>query len=205
MTTPFESTSSQPAVANSGALVDAAAIRCHVFIATSLDGFIARNDGQIDWLDTANQGVTPGEDCGFHAFMQDVDVLVMGRNTFELVLTFDGWPYGDTRLVVMTSRELVLPDKVPPTVSVTAESPRSLVARLEREGVKKVYVDGGLTIQSFLKEGLIDELIITRIPVLLGSGKALFGAVPSDVWLEHVSTQAYPFGFVQSRYRVKSG
>jgi len=175
---------------------------CSVYIATSLDGFIARSDGNIDWLNEANKSVTPGEDCGYSKFMADVDVIVMGRNTFEQVLTFGSWPYGSTQVVVLSQRGISLPSGLPPSVSVSSESPIALAARLAEHGTKKIYVDGGLTIQSFLAAGLVGDITITTIPVLLGSGKPLFGPLPSDVHLAHESTTAFEFGFVQNRYRV---
>ncbi|QDF98414.1 deaminase [Azoarcus sp. DD4] len=174
-----------------------------VFIATSLDGYISRADGAIDWLEAANAVVPPGEDCGYAAFMDTVDVLVMGRNTFELVLGFPEWPYGDKRLIVLTSRPLALPATLPSTVSVSNETPAALTARLAGEGVRRIYVDGGITIQRFLAAGLIADLTVTTIPVLLGSGRRLFGALDADVALELVASRAYPFGFVQSTYRVR--
>ncbi|MGV3468017.1 dihydrofolate reductase family protein [Limnobacter sp.] len=176
--------------------------QCAVFIATSLDGFIAREDGSIDWLNEANQVVPHNEDCGYGQFMADVDVLVMGRNTFEQVLTFTPWPYGSTPLVVMSRKGLELPPTVPPTVSVSSEHPNVLIDRLSRQGVKKVYLDGGQTIQSFLAEGLVSSITVTTIPVLLGGGKPLFGKLPTDIKLQHKSTKAFPFGFVQSEYIV---
>ncbi len=176
--------------------------RCSVFIATSLDGFIARSDGRIDWLEEANQRVTPGEDCGYGQFMADVDALVMGRNTFEQVLSFDAWPYGSTPVIVMSHRAIAVPPILPPVVSASTETPAALVARLSAQGVRKIYVDGGQTIQSFLAAGLIDDITITVIPVLLGSGKRLFGPLAGDVQLAHEATMAFEFGFVQSRYRV---
>lgn len=176
-----------------------------VFIATSLDGYISRADGAIDWLEAANASVPPGEDCGYAEFMGAVDVLVMGRNTFELVLGFPEWPYGDKRLIVLTSRPLALPPTLPPTVSVSNETPAALTARLAGEGVRRIYVDGGITIQRFLAAGLIDDLTVTTVPVLLGSGRRLFGALAADVALELVASRAYPFGFVQSSYRVRRG
>lgn len=179
--------------------------KCSVFIATSLDGFIARDDGSIDWLEQANACVPPGEDCGYKQFMSSVDTLVMGRNTFDLVLTFDQWPYGETPIVVMTHRPVALPSHVPPTVSFSSATPYALVEELGAKGARHLYVDGGRTIQSFLAAGLIDELTITVIPVLLGSGRPLFGALERDVKLAHLSTTAYDFGFVQSRYRVVKG
>jgi len=173
-----------------------------VFIATSLDGFIARSDGSIAWLNEANKSITPGEDCGYSKFMADVDALVMGRNTFEQVLTFDSWPYGSTPVAVVSQRGVSLPSNLPPSVSVSNETPSALVARLTEHGAKKIYVDGGLTIQSFLAAGLIDDITITVIPVLLGSGRPLFGPLLADVRLTHESTTAFDFGFVQNRYRI---
>lgn len=176
--------------------------RCSVFIATSLDGFISRTDGSIDWLNEANQRVPPGEDCGYDNFMADVDALVMGRNTFEQVLTFGAWPYGSTPVVVLSQRGIELPADLPPSVSVSSESPAALVARLSENSVKKIYVDGGRTIQSFLAAGLVDDMTITVIPVLLGSGRSLFGPLPGAVHLAHEVSHAFEFGFVQNRYRV---
>ena len=176
---------------------------CSVFIATSLDGFISRTDGSIDWLNEASALVPKGEDSGYREFMSTVDALVMGRNTFEQVLSFGGvWPYGSTPVVVLSRQLKSLPDDVPATVSVTEETPEKLIQRLSAEGLKHLYIDGGLTIQSFLAAGLIDEIIITTVPILLGGGKPLFGPLPGDVKLELVSSQAFDFGFVQSKYRV---
>ena len=179
--------------------------KCSVFIATSLDGFVSRPDGSIDWLNTANEVVPPGEDCGFGDFMASVDTLVMGRNTFEQVLSFGEWPYGATPVTVLSHRDLLAEAKLPRTVSVSREEPADLVTRLSSEGRRHIYVDGGLTVQGFLAAGLIDELTLTVIPVLLGKGKTLFGPLPCDVNLSHISTQAYDFGFVQLKYHVKNG
>jgi dihydrofolate reductase len=173
-----------------------------VFIATSLDGFIARPDGSIDWLIQANAAVPKGEDCGYKAFMDTVDILVMGRNTFEQVLSFDEWPYSDKRVIVLTRKGVEIPAALRQTVSATSEPPAMLAKRLESEGAQHLYIDGGQTIQSFLSAGLINELTITIIPILLGAGRPLFGPIKSDIALIHLSTQAYPFGFVQSKYRV---
>jgi dihydrofolate reductase len=175
--------------------------RCSVFIATSLDGFISRPDGGINWLDEANKLVPPGEDCGYKAFIETIDVLLMGRNTFDLAIGFPEWPYR-CEVVVLTHRPLDLPEHLRAQVSVSAEAPRELVQRLSREGKKRLYIDGGKTIQGFLAEGLIDDLTITVIPILLGSGRPLFGALPADRKLALESSKAYDFGFVQSTYRV---
>ena len=177
-------------------------VRCSAFIATSVDGFIAREDGRIDWLLAAQSALPPGEDCGYGEFIATVDGLVMGRGTFEQVLTFPQWPYGERPLHVLSRTLTALPGHVPATVSLTAESPAELVARLEAAGHRHLYVDGGRTIQGFLAAGLLDEITITHIPVLIGSGRRLFGPLWTDVALELVASRSWPFGFVQDRYRV---
>lgn len=176
--------------------------KASVFIATSLDGFIARPDGSIDWLNEANAAVPKGEDCGYAEFIEPIDVLVMGRNTFETVLTFDEWPYENTRVVVLSSRPLSIPATLPGSVSASSESPGMLVERLAAEGARHLYVDGGITIQRFLAAGLIDDITITLIPVLLGRGRPLFGPIENDITLAHVATRTFDFGFVQVKYRV---
>ena len=178
-------------------------IRASVFIATSLDGFISRKDGSIDWLNEANTMVSPGEDCGYKVFAESVDVLVMGRHTFDLVRTFDAWPYGDKRVVVLSSGPVEIPVDWRKTVSSSSEAPDVLLRRLEAEGFRHAYIDGGITIQRFLTAGLIDELTITLIPVLLGEGRPLFGALEKDVKLKLLRTKAYEFGFVQVVYTTR--
>jgi dihydrofolate reductase len=179
--------------------------KCSVFIATSLDGFISRIDGSIAWLDDANARVPAGEDCGYGKFMATVDALVMGRYTFELAQSFGEWPYGTTPVVVLSSRMSSLPRTVPGSVSRSDETPAALVSRLSSEGMRHLYIDGGVTIQRFIAAALIDEITITKIPVLIGAGRPLFGPLTSDVRLEHISTHAFDFGFVQSKYRVLKG
>ncbi len=176
--------------------------KCAVFIATSLDGFIARKDGQIDWLNQANAVVPAGEDCGFSAFMSTIDVLVMGRKTFEQVLSFGQWPYGSTPVIVMSHSLRSLPANAPTGVSLSAENPADLVERLSKQGAKRIYVDGGLTIQSFIENNLINEITITVVPIIIGSGKPLFSEIKQDIHLELIASQSYGFGFVQSKYRV---
>ncbi len=177
-------------------------IKTSIFIATSLDGFIARKDGSLDWLDRINQSVPPGVDGGFGDFLASVDALIMGRNTYEQVLSFNQWPYGEKPVFVMTSRELEIPLDLSRSVSQSSESPSSLLRRLEHKGLKHVYIDGGLTIQSFIKEGLINEMTITLAPVVLGEGKPLFSALPHDLRLEHTFTNNFN-GFVQIKYRIQ--
>lgn len=178
--------------------------RCTVFIATSLDGFIARKDGRIDWLDVADSLMPEGEDHGYGDHMSTVDAMVMGRSTFETVLGFGGdWPYGDLRMVVLTrQQDYEIPDSLPDSVTTSAETPSRLLEALARKGVKHVYVDGGVTIQSFLAEGLIDEMTITTIPVILGEGIPLFGPVPADVPLKLAWNRSWDGGLVQSKWVV---
>lgn len=176
-----------------------------VFVAASLDGYVAREDGAIDWLIDANRAVPKGEDCGFASFLAGIDALVMGRASFDLVHGFAEWPYGELPVVVMSRSWGNLPPGTRPQVRLTAESPDELAARLFREGRRRLYVDGGATVQSFLAAGLIDEITVTWIPILLGSGRPLFGALAGDLHLELLESRAYDFGFVQSRYRVRAG
>ena len=178
-------------------------VKTSVFIATSLDGFIARTDGSIDWLDKANTRVPRGEDCGYRAFFDSVDVLVMGRHTFELALTFAAWPYADKRVVVLSNKAIIIPQPIAKTVSCVSASPSNVVPLLSSQGAKHLYVDGGITIQRFLDAGLIDEITITIIPVLLGKGKPLFGPLSKDIALTHISTRIFDFGFVQNKYRCE--
>jgi dihydrofolate reductase len=177
-------------------------ITASVFIASSLDGFIARADGAIDWLMKANAVVPAGEDCGYGAFMQTVDVLVMGRHTYDQVAGFEPWPYAGKRVVVLTSRPIGLREGPGIQLEARSESPELLLRRLDSEGCRHAYIDGGQVIQSFLAQGLIDRITVTSVPVLLGAGRRLFGSLPNDLALQLESSRAYPFGFVQSTYRV---
>ena len=172
-------------------------MKASVFIATSLDGFIARRDGAIDWLPADG-----GEPHGYTEFIATVDAIVMGRNTFETVLSFGAWPFGGMPVVVLTTRpsEVAVPEGA--VCDVMAGPPPEIVARLAARGLKHLYIDGGVTVQRFLEAGLIQRLIITRVPVLLGSGIPLFGPVSRDIRFEHVATRSYPSGLVQSEYRV---
>jgi dihydrofolate reductase len=157
-------------------------MRASVYVAMSLDGFIARENGDLDWL--PQPGEAEGEDYGYHAFMDTVDALVMGRATFEKVLSFGvGWPYGDKPVVVLSRSAYVLPPDLPDSVSVLGGSMTDIVAGLLQRGFEHVYLDGGITVQHFLRAGLVHQLILTVIPVVLGSGIPLFGTVDEDVRL----------------------
>ncbi|WP_417393083.1 dihydrofolate reductase family protein [Gimesia sp.] len=179
-------------------------MKVSVYIATSLDGFIARKDGALDWLPGIESPESPeGEDYGYHEFMDSIDVLIMGRNTFETVLSFEGdWFYGNKRMIILSSHPVSIPGELSATVEASSCTPAELIKKLSEEGIQHVYVDGGITIQSFLKAGLIDELIITRIPILIGSGIPLFGEIDADIKLRHLQTQSFSNGLVQSRYQI---
>lgn len=172
-------------------------MKSSVFIATSIDGFIARADGALDWLPADG-----GEPHGYNEFIATVDALVIGRKTFETVLAFPAWPYGTKPVIVLSSR----PSEVKPPVGAVCEamtgSPDEVVARLTERGMKHLYIDGGVTIQRFLEAGLIQRMIITRIPILLGSGIPLFGFLSRDIRLTHVATRSYASGMVQSEYVI---
>ena len=181
-------------------------MKISVFIATSLDGFIAREDGDLDWLNAANKGIPEGEDCGFQKFMAPIDVLIMGRITFEKVIELmkqgEEWPYGRKHIFVLSRNILKIPNHLVNRVSHTREPPIELVKRLRDTGVKNIYVDGGFTIRMFLEQNLIDEITITTIPIILGSGIPLFQGITKDVPLKHLKTKIYEFGFVQSTWKV---
>src|SRR5271170_4684096 len=168
-----------------------------VFIGISVDGFIARPNGDLDFLPADG-----GEPHGYNEFMASVDALVIGRKTFETVLAFPAWPYGNKRVVVLSSRPVDLSAVRGGVVEQMAGPPAEIVSKLAASGAHHLYVDGGITIQRFLRAGLVQRLIITRVPVLIGEGIPLFGTLPSDVRLHHVATQHYPSGLVKSEYRV---
>lgn len=171
-------------------------MKASVFVGTSLDGFIARPNGDFDFLPQDG-----GEPHGYAEFMATVDALVMGRNTFETVMAMAAWPYGEKPVFVLSARPLAA---TPPGIRVERMSgaPADIVSQLTAHGIRHIYVDGGITIQRFLREGLIQRLIITRVPVLIGAGIPLFGSLSRDIVLRHVGTQQFAGGLVQSEYVV---
>jgi dihydrofolate reductase len=168
-----------------------------VFIGTSVDGFIARPNGDLDFLPPGG-----GEPHGYDEFMAGIDALVIGRKTFETVLAFPAWPYGDKRVVVLSSEPLDLSAAGRGVVEQMAGPPAEIVAKLAARGVRHVYVDGGITIQGFLRAGMVQRLIITRVPVLIGDGIPLFGTLPHDIRLRHMATHGYASGLVKTEYEV---
>jgi dihydrofolate reductase len=171
-------------------------MKASVFIATSLDGFIARVNGDLDWLPAGG-----GEPHGYDEFMATVDALVIGRKTFETVLAFDAWPYGEKPVFVLSTHTLPSAP-LGAVMEHLSGTPPEIGLQLATRGIQHIYVDGGITIQRFLQAGLIQRLIITRIPVLLGDGIPLFGPLEHDIILRHVATRQYASGLVQSEYVV---
>jgi len=175
-------------------------LTCHAFVAASLDGFIARTDGSLDWLEPFN---AIDEDHGYDAFIADMDGIIMGRGTYETVLGFGHWPY---RLpVIVLSQSLTvedIPESLADHVAITDMNVTELVAALADEGWQKAYVDGGKVIQSFLNAGLLDQMTITHVPVLLGAGRPLFGDAATDVPLTLLGSRSFPSGLVSSTYRI---
>jgi dihydrofolate reductase len=171
-------------------------MKASVFVGTSLDGFIARANGAFDFLP-----LDGGEPHGYDEFMASVDALVIGRKTFETVLAFDAWPYGEKPVFVLSTHTLA---PAPPGAVVEHMSgkPAEIVSQLAARGIEHIYVDGGMTIQRFLQAGLIQRLIITRVPVLIGAGIPLFGTLERDIALRHIATRHYRSGLVQSEYVV---
>jgi dihydrofolate reductase len=168
------------------------AVRFAVFIAVSLDGFIARADGGLDWLDPFH-----GEDHGYGPFFAGVDALVIGRGTYDTVLGFPEWPYGGKRVIVCTAR----PASPRHGEELWSGTPGALSERLEREGVRRVYLDGGALIRSFLREGMVEEFTINVIPLVLGSGIPVFGSGLPEIPLRFIESKSYPSGLVQIRYQ----
>jgi dihydrofolate reductase len=169
---------------------------CSIFVATSLDGFIARSDGRIDWLSVVER---QGEDYGYKRFFDAIDTIVMGRKTYETVLGFGGeWPYASKRCIVLTSGK----QSARFNAEFCTEEPTPLVDRLTSEGAKRIYVDGGVVIQSFLAAGLVTDMTISIVPLLLGDGVRLFGKTGADVPLSLVRSRSFDSGLVQLEYGV---
>jgi dihydrofolate reductase len=169
-------------------------IRASVFVGVSVDGFLARPDGTFDFLEAGG-----GEAHGFEEFLATVDVLVMGRMTYDVVRAFTEWPYGDRPVFVLSTNALPDDDRIERLEG----EPRAILDALEARGFTHAYVDGGLTIQRFLRAGAIDRMVVTRVPVLIGTGIPLFGPVERDILLRHVATRAYATGLVQSEYSLE--
>lgn len=172
-------------------------MKLSVFIGTSLDGFIARPDGALDFLPEGG-----GESHGYNEFIATVDAIVIGRKTFETVLAMTPWPYGDKRVVVLSSKPVDFASVRGGKVEQMSGSPEEIVSKLAATGARHAYIDGGITIQRFLRAGLIQHITITRVPVLIGEGIPLFASLPNDIRLRHIATKSYASGLVSSEYDI---
>ena len=183
-------------------------MKCSVYIATSVDGFIAKKDGSVDWLHTAgNLDAQMGdEDMGFNAFMDSVDCMIMGRKCMQTIanmnLTAEQWPYGDTRIIVLSNTLTDAPKNMQNKAEMYSGDLNALLAQLQRDGLQHAYIDGGVTIQAFLNLQRINEMIITRAPVLLGEGIPLFGKTSKPFKLEKAQAICFANEFVQERYTL---
>ncbi len=174
-------------------------MKLSVFCGISVDGFLARPNHALDFLETGEH-----EPHGYDEFYASVDVVVIGRRTFEVVLSFGQWAYGKKPVVVLSSRKLDFSAIKGGVVEQMSGEPVEIVKKLRARGFKHAYVDGGITIQRFLAAGCIDRMVVTRVPVLIGAGIPLFGSVPHDIRLRHLATRCYNGGLVQSEYEMEA-
>lgn len=172
-------------------------MQASVFIGVSVDGFIARPNHALDFLPADG-----GEPHGYTEFFASIDTILIGRRTFEIVQAFPDWPYAQKRVVVLSTRPLAFSLLRGACVEQMSGSPADIASKLAATGTQHVYVDGGVTIQQFLRAGLIQRLTITRVPVLIGQGIPLFGTLPHDLHLRHIATQSYASGLVKTEYEV---
>ena len=172
-------------------------MKTSVYIGTSLDGFIARTDGNIDWL---TQYANNDAVHAYEEFMNGIDAIVIGRGTFEKILSFPSWPY-DKKVFVLSTSLKQLPDALKNNATLLSMKPKELLSYLSGMGFSSVYVDGGNVIQGFLKEDLIDDLIISKVPVLIGNGIPLFGSLSADLKFKHIRTETQSNGLVRSYYK----
>jgi dihydrofolate reductase len=168
-------------------------MQCSMFIATSLDGLIARSDGRLDWLSLVER---PGEDYGYGRFHASVDTIIVGRSTYGVALGFPSWPYQGKRCIVLTHANLDSSHGE----EFHSGPVESLVQRLSLSGAKRAYVDGGAVIRQFLEAGLITDMTISVIPIVLGDGIPLFGKVGKDLPLKLVASRSFESGLVQLEY-----
>lgn len=172
-----------------------------VYIAVSLDGYIADKNNSVDWL-----SMVPMDDetqKNFSNFMDTIDCLVMGRNTFEVVKSFGGeWPYNKKVFVVSNSMKSI-PNGYEDKIELVKGLPTEIIKSSHSKGYNNFYIDGGKTIQNFLSEDLIDEMVISTIPILLGGGKSLFGELSESKKFEVVDTKIVSNLFTQTHYKRK--
>lgn len=174
-------------------------MKTFVFLGISLDGFIARTDGNLDFLDLYQDGT---EDYGYSDFIKNIDVILMGRKTFEKVISFEEWPYS-IPVYVATNKGVVIPEKLKNNCHKISGSPLEIINIFTAKNFKNIYIDGGVTIQAFLSENLIDEITISRLPVLIGDGISLFSKNQKEIHFIHKKTIVYKNGIIKSLYEKK--
>lgn len=184
-------------------------MKCSVFVVTSADGYISTADDRIDWLESAgNTEADMGEhsDMGFSLFINSVDCMVISRKCMERISGFnlppEQWPYGDTRIIVLSDTVKKVPDNLNGRVEIYSGDITELITQLESKGFSHAYVDGGITITAFLNLQLINEITILQAPVLLGEGKPLFGKIAKQIKLVNAHVYHYPNDFIQLKYQV---
>lgn len=184
-------------------------MKCSVYIATSADGYIATLEGGVDWLHTAGKpdaDMTINPDMGFENFIKSIDCMVIGRKCMEVIsnmnLTPEQWPYGNTKIYVLSNSVKIPPENLKDKVQMYSGDIRELINNLETGGFKHAYIDGGETITSFINLKLINEMTITKAPVLLGEGVPLFGKIKLSIKLENSEAIAFPNDFIQIKYGV---
>jgi dihydrofolate reductase len=184
-------------------------MKCSVYIATSADGYIAKPDGDVAWLHTAGNSeadMAENQDMGFSSFMASIDCMVMGRKCMEVIsgfnLTPEQWPYGDTKIYVLSHSLKEPPENLRGKVEMYSGDIPSLINRLKNSGYKHAYIDGGTTITAFINFQLINEMIITKAPIILGKGIPLFGEINTNIKLVNSEAIAFPNDFIQEKYGV---
>lgn len=184
-------------------------MKCSAYIATSVDGFIATKEGGVDWLHTAGNGKElTGEhaDMGFSAYLSSVDCMIMGRKCMETIsamkLTPEQWPYGNLRIITLSNTLKVAPENMQAKIEIFSGDLNDLVMSLHQEGYKHAYIDGGTTIQAFINLKLINEITVTKAPILLGEGIPLFGKTEHPIKLEKAESLAFENDFVQLKYKL---
>ncbi|MDH5796123.1 MAG: dihydrofolate reductase family protein [Anaplasmataceae bacterium] len=176
-------------------------MKISAYIAVSLDGFIARDDHSIDWLPKPD--LNSNEDYGFDDFFSSVDALVMGRNTYEIVVNSGyQWPYKEKKVFVLTNRNIEIADNIKEYVFSISGTPNEIINNLQQNNIQHIYIDGGKVIQSFLKLNLINEITITQIPILLGSGIPLFSKLNNDIYLSVISSKLYKNDLIKNHYQI---
>lgn len=184
-------------------------MKCSVFIATSADGYIATLGGNVDWLHTSGDqeaDMSDSPDMGFNDFISSVDCMVMGRKCMETLSSFnltpEQWPYGNIKIYALSHSLTQAPVSLRDKVEMYSGDIGDLINKLESEGYEHAYIDGGTTITSFLNRQLINEMIITKAPVILGGGIPLFGKVAQPIKLTSAFARVYPNDYIQVKYTV---